>query len=693
MFNIKYNRREMRKLLITLLLLVSFSTTASHLSGGDIQYRYIGDSTGVARQYEVLLRIYRDQAGIPMGNTQTVYINSSCYSQQSLIVTLLPGSGGIAPTLFDCVVPSSTTKTLEIYAYKGVVTLPGNCSNFNFSWNQCCRPGGIDNINTANGFGSSGFYFDATLNNTKGQNSSPIFVSEPVRAFCVNNPFNWKQTVIEANGDSIHFSMIKCREDAYPGTDINFDAGWTAAQPITSTYFNINSSTGLIQFLPTMQEIDVASILVEEYRYDSLYGVWYKIGSASRDMMIQIEAACSPSVMNGVGLDYSAPGHYIDTATGLPTVDYNCGDTAITMYFDIMLDCFTISPDGTDFRLTSPNGQPWAIKKIVGNCNVNGETDSLTIILRKPIAVNGKYYLYSKVGNDGNTLFNKCGIGMDEFDTLVLNVEDCMDLVMELDNVTIVNNNHPQVQWSVDTTTFFKDQFDRYVILREDVAWAPVGFVYDVDKLYYDNLSANDVTNTVYNYRVYMEYNSFNMDTTREVHSIVLESEGDCDTLCLRWNSYNGWDSATYDIFVEDGSLGWIKLNSLPIEDTTYCGNFDTLSVGFNFIKVTTTNGIDTSESNYVMCNQPAPPEVVVPNVLTPNGDGVNDIFTIDYINLYDARELIVFNRWGTPVYQSDDYQNDWDGGNVAGGVYFYVLDLWKGNVGNHYYGTITIIR
>ena len=268
-----------------------------------------------------------------------------------------------------------------------------------------------------------------------------------------------------------------------------------------------------------------------------------------------------------------------------------------------------------------------------------------------------------------------------------------MDLVMELDNVTIVNNNHPQVQWSVDTTTFFKSQFDRYVILREDVAWAPVGFVYDVDKLYYDNLSANDVTNTVYNYRVYMEYNSFNMDTTREVHSIVLDSEGDCDTLCLSWNSYNGWDSATYDIFVEDGNLGWFKLNSLPITDTVYCGNFDTLAVGFNLIKVLTTNGIDTSESNYRMCNQPAPPEVAVPNVLTPNNDGVNDIFIIDYINLYDARELTVFNRWGTPVYQSSDYQNDWDGGNLAGGVYFYVLDLWKGSVGNHYYGTVTIIR
>jgi len=673
------------------LIFTTFTTNASHLSGGDIQYRYIGDSTGVNRQYEVLLRIYRDNSGIPMGNTQTVYINSSCYSTQTLIVSLLPGSGGIAPTLFDCVIPSSTTKTLEIYAYKGVVTLPGNCNNFNFSWNQCCRPGGIDNINTSNGFGSDGFYFDAELDNTHGQNSSPIFVSEPVRAFCVNNPFNWKQTVIESDGDSIIFSMIKCRENAYPGTDINFDAGWTANQPITSSYFNLNTSTGLINFLPTMQEIDVASVLVEEYRYDSLYGVWNKIGSASRDMMIQIEAACSPAVMDGVGLDFDAPGHYIDTITGLPTVDYDCGDTAITIYLDIMLDCYSISPDGTDFRMTSPNGQPWAIKRVIGNCNVNGETDSLTIVLNRALAVNGKYYLYSKVGNDGNTILNKCGIAMDEFDTLIINVDDCVNLVMELENVTVINDGHTQVQWSVDTNSFFKDQFDRYVILREDLGWASVGSVLNVNKMSYDDYSATNVDNQSYNYKVYMVYNSFNMDTTRDVHSILLKTDGNCDTLCFNWNSYNGWDSAQYDIMVKVDT-GWRKLLPNPIYDTTYCGYFDTLEVGTNIFKVITTNGVDTSESNYATCFQPQPPLIVVPNVMTPNGDGVNDIFDINYIDLYDVKKLTIYNRWGTPVYMSEDYQNDWDGGSVADGVYFYVLELWKGTDNTNYYGTLTIM-
>ena len=48
---------DMRKLYVVLALLMSFVSTASHLAGGDIQYRYIGDSTGIARHYKVILRV------------------------------------------------------------------------------------------------------------------------------------------------------------------------------------------------------------------------------------------------------------------------------------------------------------------------------------------------------------------------------------------------------------------------------------------------------------------------------------------------------------------------------------------------------------------------------------------------------------------------------------------------------------
>lgn len=69
------------------------------------------------------------------------------------------------------------------------------------------------------------------------------------------------------------------------------------------------------------------------------------------------------------------------------------------------------------------------------------------------------------------------------------------------------------------------------------------------------------------------------------------------------------------------------------------------------------------------------------PNVITPNGDGLNDglkIPCIDELNLNS--ELKIFNRWGDEVYASTAYKNDWtgtyDGKQLPAGTYFYLLRL-----------------
>lgn len=63
----------------------------------------------------------------------------------------------------------------------------------------------------------------------------------------------------------------------------------------------------------------------------------------------------------------------------------------------------------------------------------------------------------------------------------------------------------------------------------------------------------------------------------------------------------------------------------------------------------------------------------MIPNVITPNGDGKNDTFRIDNTDL-TAWQLDVYNRWGKVVYSSLPYQNEWNGGNLPGGVYYYLL-------------------
>jgi gliding motility-associated-like protein len=69
---------------------------------------------------------------------------------------------------------------------------------------------------------------------------------------------------------------------------------------------------------------------------------------------------------------------------------------------------------------------------------------------------------------------------------------------------------------------------------------------------------------------------------------------------------------------------------------------------------------------------RPEPREVFVPNVFTPNSDKFNDLFIVDDQLL--GSELKVFNRWGNLVHHAAHYQNDWDGGDLPNGVYFFLI-------------------
>lgn len=61
-------------------------------------------------------------------------------------------------------------------------------------------------------------------------------------------------------------------------------------------------------------------------------------------------------------------------------------------------------------------------------------------------------------------------------------------------------------------------------------------------------------------------------------------------------------------------------------------------------------------------------------NVFTPNGDGMNDYFTLFNLDDYPSAAVKVFNRWGKVVYENENYQNDWDGGDLNAGTYYYIV-------------------
>ena len=79
--------------------------------------------------------------------------------------------------------------------------------------------------------------------------------------------------------------------------------------------------------------------------------------------------------------------------------------------------------------------------------------------------------------------------------------------------------------------------------------------------------------------------------------------------------------------------------------------------------------------------------QFIIPEVVTPNDDQKNDVWEIIGLENYGRVKLVIINRWGNPVFETDDYQNDWAGTNTAGkkltdDTYFYVLELMEVQAG-----------
>jgi len=76
--------------------------------------------------------------------------------------------------------------------------------------------------------------------------------------------------------------------------------------------------------------------------------------------------------------------------------------------------------------------------------------------------------------------------------------------------------------------------------------------------------------------------------------------------------------------------------------------------------------------------------DLILPTVITPNGDGKNDYFKIGEI--FGKVEFIVFNQWGDEVYRNNNYLNNWDGKNnknvdLPNDTYFYILKFSNGKI------------
>lgn len=102
----------------------------------------------------------------------------------------------------------------------------------------------------------------------------------------------------------------------------------------------------------------------------------------------------------------------------------------------------------------------------------------------------------------------------------------------------------------------------------------------------------------------------------------------------------------------------------------------------------------DPNQANNTSTDRKSIAGIIIPNVFTPNGDGLNDTFEIPGLELYQANELTIVNRWGGTVYDKKGYTNDWSATGLNEGTYFYLLKVKTAvNKWEVYKGYVTILR
>ncbi|RKM85738.1 hypothetical protein D7030_03470 [Flavobacteriaceae bacterium AU392] len=154
-------------------------------------------------------------------------------------------------------------------------------------------------------------------------------------------------------------------------------------------------------------------------------------------------------------------------------------------------------------------------------------------------------------------------------------------------------------------------------------------------------------------------------------------------------NSFLGNNQATDGIWEFTAGLGnpvifnesEVDPSNLPLGDYVFTyTNLNALGC-----LETTILTLDINDDCVVLpCN---PDDMVISKAVTPNGDQYNQFFTITGLETCGfTMQVQIFNRWGSLIFQSNDYQNDWSGessdnsvgssNRVPSGTYYYIINL-----------------
>lgn len=123
---------------------------------------------------------------------------------------------------------------------------------------------------------------------------------------------------------------------------------------------------------------------------------------------------------------------------------------------------------------------------------------------------------------------------------------------------------------------------------------------------------------------------------------------------------------------IDDGSYDDCQVASMVLDKTEFTLN----DVGDNTVTLSVTDNVGQTSKAQANVHVVEYPDLLIPNIITPNNDGYNDKWEITGVDHLRDYKLYIYNQAGTLVYSSDRYNNEWDGtknGSIlTKGTYYY---------------------
>jgi gliding motility-associated-like protein len=662
--------------------ITQFSVSATHIVGGEMTYRCLGNN-----QYEITLYVYRDCFnGVPPFDNPA-YIN---VFSNSVLLRVEPFRRlAVNDTLREniqerCfVVPGDVC--VHTTFYKDTLNLPFNQNGYTLVYQRCCRNNTILNIIDPDSTGAS-FTVDITPEALRVCNQGSRFKQWPPTFICVNRPINFDHSAIDSDGDSLVYYLCEpfigaTSTDPYPVSalqnppipQIIWRTPYSINDVLGGTPLSLNKNTGFLTGTPNVVGQFVVGVCMDEYRNGRLL-TRYK-----RDFQYNIRP-CVPTtaaffipsiicddlsiLLDNKSLsatryqwDIFRQNGSLDTTlfTSSPTFRFEgfgtydvrliaqpgtiCADTfsqrVVLKPSDIRLN-FDVQLDGCDSALVTV---------------VDNSTTSQTILNRQWQLTSTGYNQIQNVQAPSFLITNS--------DIYVLNLtmttgDGCVKrlnrtFIFDKPNIDVL----PNYNICLGDSVLLNRNGDPLLIY----SWSPPDFLSETD--FYSPLSkpTRDIT---YNVRITdtatncVYYRKTNIAIRGSSDPLVITATKDTIFLGASTQlSANSRPRVVYSWFPTNGLSNPLDPNTSasPTETTTYTLT-ETDEFGCTRI----------SQITIVVVNRICDfPFIFMPNAFTPNGDANNDILYLR-ASPFDTGNFSIWNRWGEKVFETNDLNIGWDG-------------------------------